>query len=181
MCLFNKSIAIHRELQNNLPILGEFGYKIFLTSSIQIGMTYWRVLFKSPTCFILVYQDRNEIYLHFAPLHSLIQNDKEFKLTDQISLYGIVYFLSQGEKIIGIYNEDFFKSKKPQYNLISKLLFTYHNQIIPYFSTSNFWSYRTEIIMAKKEYDNFIFNRYVIARHPREKFNIENIFIDKND
>ena len=177
MCVFSQKKSVLKNIHSYLPYLFENGYEVKCTDFKQYGMTLWALVLESPFCLIHIFQYLNEINLLFAPRNALVITENSFYLRDQISIQAMVFFLSNGEKIVGTFEKGFYENKKSQYLLYDNLLKKFHNKIFPFFSAIEFYEHKDELNQAESELNKYIYKRYIIDHHPKEKYEPENYYI----
>ena len=178
MEIFQKLNPVHKQIKQNFHFLFDSGYEIKCSNFKQHGMTFWRVLLESPRCLIQIYQDRNELFITFAPRNALRITEGDFYLSDQIGLEIIIFYLFKGEKAIGLFEKWFYDDIRIQYRFLADLLKTYLDQIEPLFDTYEFSMNKYDLHLATKDYNNFIIKRYIKDHHKREVFDRNNLLIN---
>lgn len=169
MGFMDKFSPVLRNINTNFGFLFEKGYKVRYKSFKQRRMVFWDVILESSKCLIHFFQDRSEIRLTLAPPQEIIINDKEIVINDQIGIQIIIYYLSNGKEFIGIYEKDFYRDKKKQFRALADLLYKHYDQIITYYE-NKFPESRGDLLLAAKEYNDLLKQKYIYEHQKREKY-----------
>jgi hypothetical protein len=132
-------------------------------------MIFWNVILESSRCLVHIFQERSDIFLTIAPLKALTPLN-EIGIQEQIGLQSMIYFLSDRNKFIGLYEKSFYKTRNKQLEVLASLLEEYLDQITPYFGNYEFRQYQRDLLSVQKEYNDLLIKRYVTERKEREKF-----------
>jgi len=118
-------------------------------------MLFWSIVFESPQCLLHIYKEFNEVILTIAPLNAIDTNGK-ISMEDQICIQAMVYYLSKGQRYIGIFEEDIYRSRKKQLEILADLLKEYIEQMEPYFRSFEFHVYKSDLLLAQREYNDLL-------------------------
>ena len=171
MKIFDKLSPVLRNIHAYFGFLFEQGYIIRYKSSKQRRMVFWDVILESPKCLIHLFQDRNEICLTLAPSQEIIINEKEIVIQDQIGIQIIIYYLSNGKEFVGIYDKDFYRDKKKQFRTLADLLNKHYDQIMTFYENKIPES-RGALLLAAKEYNDLLIQRYVHEHRKRGTYDV---------
>jgi hypothetical protein len=148
-----------REIKQYFRFLLEMGYQIHFANYKACGMVSWDIILKSPRSIVHIYQERSEVCINFAPLNVLTLNN-EIGIRDQIAIQTMIYYVSKGQKFIGLFNKDFYHSRKKQFGALSDLMKEYIDQLLPYFDGYEFQGYKSDLLAAQREYNNLLVEKY---------------------
>ena len=147
----NRKLAhIQKDINRYFKFLFDRGFKFSDSFYDAQYFGNWMVSLESSKCIIEISSDRNELFVAFASI-------KERKST--IGLKPMIYFLSQGQNVIGPYEGNLFWGKKKQYQRLASLLEEYIDQITLYFG-NDFQKYKEEMISAGKKYVDLLLKNY---------------------
>jgi hypothetical protein len=169
MNILTKYHPVVRGIRKYFNFLFERGFTFRHVSFKQQGMIFWNVILESPAFLVILYEDRSEIFLTLAPRKAIIPPNNLQPL-ERISLEAFIYFISKGEKFIGLYEDNYYRNRNNQFQHLAKLLKEYYDQIIVYFADGPFWQYQQELLQAQKEYIDLQIKKYVYERQKRESF-----------
>lgn len=156
---------VMRAINHNFDFLLSSGYKIRSKNLRGHGMLFWNIVFESPHCLLNIYKELNEVVLTFAP-HNAIEGNGEIRMEDQICIQVMIYYLSKGEKFIGVFNEEIYRSTGKQLEILAGLVKTYIGQIEPYFGSFEFQMYKRDLLLAQREYNDLLV-KHAMAAHTR--------------
>lgn len=131
------------------------GFEVSNTSNFFESFGNWFVEFESPDCFMVVFSDRDEVFVRFYP----VKTDRNI-VTD---LGFMVYYLTNGQLFVGANEGNLIGSSNKQLERSARLLAEYIDQIIPYFG-QGFEKNKEDLMTATKEYDAF-----QLAKHGLQK------------
>ena len=147
----NRKLAhIQKDIKRYFKFLFDRGFKFSDSFYDAQNFGNWTVSLESSKCIIEISSDRNELFVAFASI-------KDRRST--IGLKPMIYFLSQGQNVIGPYEGNLFWGKKKQYQRLATLLEKYIDQITLYFG-SDFQKYKEELILAGKKYVDLLLENY---------------------
>lgn len=158
-----------RDIKKYFSFLFDQGYTIRYASFKQHGMIFWNVILESPKCLIHIFQERNEIHLSIAPPDA-ISSHNELRKADQVGIKSIVYYISKGQRFIGLYEDNYYQDRKKQFKDLADLLEDYLDQITPYFGNYEFRQNQGALLLAQKEYSDLLIKKYVYERQRREPY-----------
>ena len=143
--------CIIQNIHRYFDFLFKKGYVIRRTDYDFTHFGNWRVVLESVDCLIEIYQDRDEIFLAFAPKNGSQEN--------LIGIEPMVYFISHGDTFIGWYDGNLAWDKRQQFKRLARLLEEYVDLITPYFG-NEFKKYAGDLILAQKNYNKLFLEKY---------------------
>ncbi|SRR5258706_668403 len=138
-----KTESILIEARNYFAFLFEMGYQVQSINYYPQTFGNWNIVLASKESILEICEDRSEILVYFIPLN----RDRRYK----IGLKAMIYYLTQGQKFIGVFEGNLFWKKKKQLEETANLLKDYISQSVPYFG-NNFQDYREELLSAQRKY-----------------------------
>jgi hypothetical protein len=144
---------VYRDIELHFNYLFNYGYKIRKLNALPLAD--WEIIFESSENCIIIYSDRGDFDVAFAPLNSTLRN--------QIGIRGMIYYLTNGKNFIGKYKSTTFNSRKNRFKILALLLKQYLDQITPYFG-KDFDNYKQELIQAGKKYNDVFIEKYIPKR-----------------
>ena len=153
-----------RDINKWFKFLFDRGFKIKYTNFKQNRMMFWSVFLESTDCIIHVFQDRNEIFVSYAPLIYLIEGNGEYRLKDEFAIQIMIFYISHGKVFIGSFEKEVYRRRNAQLKTISKLIETYHDSITPCFSKNEFQMKKDEIEIASRDFNKIQFDKYVLGK-----------------
>jgi hypothetical protein len=119
------------------------GFKLRNFSNLLESFGNWFVEFESPNCLILIYSDRDEVFVTIYP-------DKTDK-KNTMGLELIIYYLTNGRIFIGNFTEEIVGGIKKRLERTAVLLEEYIDQIIPYCG-HEFQNIKEDLRLSNKRY-----------------------------
>jgi hypothetical protein len=151
---------IRRDIEHFFSFLFEMGYSFRYTDFNGRGMLLWEVVFESSECLIHIFKERSDIFLVFAPLNAISMNN-DIRINDEIAIEPMIYYVSKGEKFIGLFEANIYRNRKKLLGALADLLKEYIDQITPYFENYKFRLCQNDLLAAQREYNNLLVKRYV--------------------
>jgi hypothetical protein len=132
-------------------------------------MVFWDLVLESPKCLIHIFQERSDIFLTLAPPNAATPYHG-IGIQDQIGLHPMVYYVTKGTRFVGLYEKEFYMSRRRQLRALANLLEEYLDQIAPYFGNPEFWQHQGDLLSVQKEYNDLLVKKYVYEKRKREPF-----------
>jgi hypothetical protein len=139
--------SILKEVRQYFGFLYDIGYQIQTADYYPEAFGNWNVVLVSKECILEICKDRSEILVYFIPLNG----DKRYK----IGLKAMIYYLTHGQKFIGLFEGNLFWERKKQFEELANLLKEYIGQSAPYFG-NNFYEHREELLSAQRKHSELI-------------------------
>ena len=144
-------LFFNRNIRRHFGFLFQKGYEIRKTGHDFKDFGDWRAVLESLDCLIVIYQDRDEIFLAFAPRNGGQQN--------LIGIEPMIYFISHGNTFVGWYDGNLAWDKRQQFERLARLLEEHLDQITPYFGI-DYRKYANDLTLAQKNYNNLLLEKY---------------------
>jgi hypothetical protein len=139
--------SILNEVNRYFDFLYDINYQVQRADYYPEAFGNWNVVLASKECILEICKDRSEILVYFIPLNG----DRRYK----IGLKAMVYYLTQEQKFIGLFEGSLFWEKKRQFKELANLLKEYLSQSAPYFG-NNFHEYREELLFTQRKHSELI-------------------------
>jgi hypothetical protein len=145
-----RSNSILRDVKHYFGYLLDGGYQIRSLACHSEAFGNWEVIFESSACAIQVSCDRNEVFVEFAPAKSDMKR--------LIGLGSMIFYLSEGQQIVGHFEGKLFGGRKKQLQKMADLLRAYLDKIAPFFGTQS-GLYEAELLLAQESYNRVLLQR----------------------
>jgi hypothetical protein len=130
-------------------------FRVSNASNFLESFGNWFVEFESSDCYIVIFSDREEVFVRFYPVKADRKN-----VTD---LGFMLYFLSGGKLFIRDMENNAVPSEKQQLKKLSSFLEEYIDRILPYFGRG-YEKNKDDLTLATKEYEEFLLTRYGLQK-----------------
>jgi hypothetical protein len=153
----DKIDVVLENIKEYFGFLFEIGFVVTDAQYFPQYMGTWIVDLASKDCNLKFTNDRNEISLTIAPV-------PEHRIWVQIpgsnwfNLQTIVYFISDGNEVLGLFPGDN-RDEIAQYKRLATILNKYIDRIVHIFG-KDYKKYREQLLLASKKIDEFIARGY---------------------
>jgi len=165
MEILNKPHLIQRDIEKYFGFLFDKGFRFRHTNFAGRGMLIWDVILESPHCLIRIYQEKSDVFLVFAPLNAIDANN-EIRPSDGVALEPMIYYVTEREKFVGLFDKDTYASRKKLLQKLADLLKEHLDQITPYFEGFEFRQYQSELLAVQHDYNDLLMKRYIRSSKP---------------
>ncbi len=160
MEILNKRNPVRRDIEKYFQFLFDKGFKFRYSDFAGRGMLIWNIVLESPKCLIHIYQEKSDVFLAFAPLNAMDENN-EISVTDEVALEPMIYYITKYENFIGLFDKETYASRKKLFQRLADLLKQYIDEITPYFENFKFRQYQRELLATQHDYNDLLVKRYV--------------------
>jgi hypothetical protein len=138
------------DIKHEFKFLFERGFKIHSVKELPLGD--WQIALAYENFAILVYCEQGDINLMFSTVDS--------NFSYRVGLNGIIYFLSNGQVLIGKFKRSLFHNRKKQFERLAGLLMEHIDNIAPYFG-KDYERYKHDMMKAQQRALDAYLDKYL--------------------